>query len=76
MSIHFQASDDRFCNSIIRPRRFTLDPNEVTCKLCKANDTFVITRQGKATIETEASWPWSVTGRNGPMSQIDNRRMI
>lgn len=46
--IHFHSGDDRFCGSTEQPRRFTLDPNEVTCRACMARDTFVLSPQGES----------------------------
>lgn len=50
--IHFHHSDDRFCGSQEQPRRFTLDPNEVTCPDCQAKDTFVLSPAGEAYVKS------------------------
>lgn len=49
---HFHSSDDRFCGSRAIARRFTLDPNYVTCLRCKARDCFVISEAGEAYLAT------------------------
>lgn len=48
--IHFHGSDDRFCGSTHPIRRFTLDPNEVTCQACKDRDTFILSASGTASL--------------------------
>lgn len=50
--IHFHSSDDRFCGSTKQGRRFTLDPNAVTCRKCAAQDTFVLSEQGWETLRS------------------------
>ena len=49
--IHFHSSDDRCCSGE-GPRRFTFDPNEVTCKACQSNDTFVLSREAAAYVRS------------------------
>lgn len=45
-TVHFHSSDDRACADK-RLRRFTVDPNDVTCPDCKSRDRFWITEQGR-----------------------------
>lgn len=47
-AVHFHSSDGRFCGSAAKPRRFTLDPNDVTCRACMAKDTFELSPDGAA----------------------------
>lgn len=44
--IHFHSSDPRSCHKKYPMRRFTMDPNEVTCHVCKDQDTFVLSDAG------------------------------
>ena len=48
MVIHFYSADKRFCGSNEPLRSFTLDPNEVTCEACKAQDIFELTPEALA----------------------------
>jgi hypothetical protein len=41
-TVHFHHSDERFCGSKKQFRRFSLDPNEITCRKCASKDTFVL----------------------------------
>lgn len=50
MTVHFHSSDDRFCGTDEMGRRFTLEPNDVTCELCMENDRLEITAQGLVTL--------------------------
>lgn len=50
--IHFGSFDERFCGSHEQRRRFTLDPNEVTCSACKARDRFLLSPSGAALLES------------------------
>jgi hypothetical protein len=47
MRIHFHSSDDRFCGAVETQRRFTLDPNKVTCGDCKGRDTLTLSEDAK-----------------------------
>lgn len=54
---HFHRSDDRFCGSPKLCRRFTLNPDEVTCQACKDRDTFVLSPEGKTYLQgISAAW--------------------
>lgn len=44
-SIHFHSSDDRFCGDQQSARRFSLDPNEVTCAACQRRDCFTLSKR-------------------------------
>lgn len=43
-AVHFHSSDERFCGAR-GTRRFTLDPNAVTCGRCMARDRFVLSHE-------------------------------
>lgn len=47
--IHFHSGDDRFCGAR-GLRRFTVEPNDVTCKDCQSKDRLWITPQGLSVI--------------------------
>lgn len=61
-TIHFHSSDPRFCASTEQNRRFTLEPNEVTCERCKGADTFELTEQGRAAVAEYKATPEPVVG--------------
>ena len=45
-TVHFHRSDDRFCGSSQKRRRFSFDENEINCQACKAKDCLQLTAQG------------------------------
>lgn len=54
---HFHSSDERFCGSTAPARRFSLDPNEVSCGDCKNRDRFEISESGAAFLASLATPP-------------------
>jgi hypothetical protein len=52
MTTHFHNSDERFCGSRKRVRKFTFDPNAVTCHACKSRDRLWLTPQGQAYVDS------------------------
>ena len=47
-AVHFGSTDPRDCGSAEQGRRWTTEPNDVTCPDCKAKDRLVLTPQGMA----------------------------
>lgn len=50
--IHFFNFDDRFCGTVEKYRRVSIDPNEITCQACQDNDTLELTDQAKEYLAT------------------------
>ncbi len=46
--VHFGSFDDRFCGTTEQCRRFTTEPDDVTCPCCLGKDTFVLSPSGQA----------------------------
>lgn len=54
--VHFHQSDGRFCGTTQQLRRWTTNPNDVTCAECKEKDRFVLSPSGRALLE-ELGYP-------------------
>lgn len=49
--VHFHRSDSRFCGNTDQWRRFTFDPNDVSCGACMGRDRLTLSEAGRAYVE-------------------------
>jgi hypothetical protein len=74
--IHFHSADDRFCGSTQQCRRFSLDPNDVTCPACQGKDTLTLSTEGAAFLASLGGEPAPTETTHGLRPRDDHAWML